>query len=174
MKHPLKPDYAFERLSDITPEILLSFGVRVLLCDLDNTLVSPGTRYPTASAIAWLEKMRHGGVTVILVSNNSRKRVREFCRNLPLDGISQARKPLPFGLTRARRKMKAEPRETAFLGDQLFTDVLGARLAGIVALYVQPRKKESGWFFDLKRRLELPFLQGLHFHGKTHPTGSHE
>ena len=162
MKHLFKPDKAFYRLGDITPDILRSMGICYLLCDLDNTLVAPNTRYPTPSAIAWLERLRTNGITVMLVSNNSPKRVREFCRNLSVDSISQARKPLPFGLTRARRTMKASRRETAFLGDQLYTDILGARLAGMTALYVKPKRKEHGRFFELKRRLEKPFLKEFH------------
>jgi len=163
MKHPFKPDCAFARLDDITPEFLLSIGIRYLLCDLDNTLVAPNTRYPTPSAIAWLERLRQAGIRVMLVSNNSRKRVRDFCKNLSVRGIYQARKPLPAGLTRARKRMKAKPGETAFLGDQLFTDILGARLAGLTAIYVKPKEKEHGWFFELKRRLEEPFLREYTF-----------
>ncbi|MEA4824416.1 MAG: YqeG family HAD IIIA-type phosphatase [Clostridiaceae bacterium] len=161
MKHPLRPDLVFRRVSDIKPGLLRDMGITTVLCDLDNTLVAPKRRRPTPSAIAWLECMRAGGIRVMLVSNNSMKRVREFCRNLPFDGIPQARKPLPFGLTRARRTLHATVAETAFLGDQLFTDILAARLAGLTALYVRPVKPEKGWFFNLKRRLEQPFLRGF-------------
>ena len=161
MKHPFRPDRVFRRVSDITPEILREMGIRALLCDLDNTLVKPHRKRPTPGAAAWLMSMHEAGIRVMLVSNNSMKRVREFCRDLPFEGMPQARKPLPFGLTRGRRALGASAAETAFLGDQLFTDILGARLAGVTALYVRPLDPEKGWFFGLKRRLERPFLRGL-------------
>jgi HAD superfamily phosphatase (TIGR01668 family) len=162
MKHLLRPDHIFQRLADVTPEALRACGIRALLCDLDNTLVAPHTRHPTKAAIAWLKSMRAGGITVMLVSNNTPRRVREFCRKLPFEGQALARKPLPFGLNRAWKKMGTAPNETGFLGDQLFTDVLGARLAGIQALYVYPMIEERGWFFRLKRKLEKPFLREKH------------
>ena len=161
MKHPLRPDRVFRRFSDIRPETLRGMGITAVLCDLDNTLVPPKRRRPTPSAIAWLESLHGAGIRVMLVSNNSMKRVREFCRCLPFVGIPQARKPLPFGLTRARRALGASAAETAVVGDQLFTDILAARLAGLTALYVRPMKPESGRFFALKRRLEQPFLRGF-------------
>ncbi len=161
MKHPFRPDRVFRQISDITPGMLREMGITALLCDLDNTLVRPHRKRPTPGAAAWLESMRSGGIRVMLVSNNSMKRVREFCRGLPFEGMPQARKPLPFGLTRGRRALGASASETAFLGDQLFTDVLGARLAGLTALYVRPLCPETDGFFKLKRRLERPFLRGL-------------
>lgn len=56
----------------------------------------------------------------------------------------------PYGLS---------PRETAAVGDQIFTDVIGARLAGVFCLMVDPIEPEPGWFFRLKRRLERPILR---------------
>ena len=161
IKHPLRPDRVFRKYSDITPDILREMGVTAILCDLDNTLVKPQRKHPTPGAAAWLTALHSAGIRVMLVSNNSMKRVRAFCRNLQLEGLHQAGKPLPFGLTRARKKLGAAAAETAFVGDQLFTDVLAARLAGIAALYVRPIRPEKGWFFGLKRKLEKPFLKGF-------------
>ncbi len=161
MKHPLRPDRVFRRYSDITPAILQEMGINTILCDLDNTLVKPQRKHPTPGAAAWLTALHSAGIRVMLVSNNSIKRVRAFCRNMPVQGLPQAGKPLPFGLTKARKKLGASQAQTAFVGDQLFTDVLAARLAGIAAFYVRPIRPEKGWFFGLKRKLEKPFLKGF-------------
>ena len=72
---------------------------------------------------------------------------------------ADGKKPLPGGFLRACAHMGLSPRETAAVGDQIFTDVIGARLAGVFCLMVDPIEPEPGWFFRLKRRLERPILR---------------
>lgn len=107
----------------------------------------------------WLEKARGAGLRLIILSNNRPERVSPFAGMLGLAFEADGKKPLPGGFLRACAHMDLSPRETAAVGDQIFTDVIGARLAGVFCLMVDPIEPEPGWFFRLKRRLERPILR---------------
>ena len=154
MRNPLYPDRLFDRLEDVTPACLRALGITSLILDLDNTLVPPHTAKPTEAALAWLKLQTDNGIRVFLVSNNTKERVDVFCEGIDLPHLHRGAKPLPFGLLKARRRMGAARKECALLGDQILTDVLGARLAGIRMLMVKPIVMETGTFFKWKRAFE--------------------
>jgi len=162
MKHPLHPDRLFDRLEDVTPEVLQTMGITALVIDLDNTLVPPHTARPTEEALAWLKLQADAGIGVFLVSNNTEARVNAFCEGVALPHLHRGAKPLPFGITKARKAMGAGRRTCALLGDQILTDVLGARLAGIRMLMVKPMVMETGSFFKLKRAIERRIMKSYH------------
>ncbi len=148
------PDIIFDRLEDVSVEYLKGAGIKGVILDLDNTLVPPHTPRPTERALAWISNCEKGGISLFLVSNNKRTRVETFCEGTPLLHSHRSAKPLPFFITRARKIMGLKKSECALLGDQLLTDVMGARLAGIRSLLVRPETAEPGWFFRLKRKFE--------------------
>ena len=154
MGNPLWPDRLFDRLEDVTPDCLREMGIASLVIDLDNTLVPPHTARPTQEALAWLKLQEEAGIRVFLVSNNTEERVNAFCEGTTLLHLHRGAKPLPFGITKACRQMGASRASCALLGDQILTDVLGARLAGIRMLMVKPMVMETGTFFRMKRAFE--------------------
>lgn len=162
MKHPLLPDRQFRDVLSIRPETLKKMGVRAILSDLDNTLAEPHAAHPRPAVSAWIRRMEDSGIRVHVVSNNRRRsRVERFCRGIgrPIRWQHMALKPLPFGMLLAMRRMRCRPAETVVLGDQLFTDVLAARLCGARALLVRPIREETSFFFRIKRRLERKLLK---------------
>ena len=98
-------------------------------------LVRQGLPAPVA---AWLEQMKAAGIKLMIVSNNTRKRVSPFAASLGLPFVSLACKPLPWGIRKAARQLGVSRREFALVGDQLFTDRLAGWLYGIRVLVVQP------------------------------------
>lgn len=154
MNRFLWPDRLFDTLEDVTPELLRSMDITSLVIDLDNTLVPPHTDRPTQESLAWLSRQEEAGIRVFLVSNNTEERVNAFCEGTTLPHLHRGAKPLPFGITRARRMMDADRKNCALLGDQILTDVLGARLSGIRMLMVKPMVMETGTFFRMKRAFE--------------------
>ena len=94
----------------------------------------------------------------MIVSNNHPPRVRPFADMLGLEFVCEGRKPLSKGFREASVRMGLGKSELAAVGDQIFTDVLGANLFGIKMLYVSPIKHETTTFFKVKRKLEVPFL----------------
>ena len=154
----LRPEKIFHRVTDITPEYLKSIGVKGLALDADNTLSTHHSQTPLENVEEWLAQMVAAGIKLQMVSNSKDRRCRPFAERLGLEYTCVACKPLPFGFWRARRKMGLKGREFAAVGDQLFTDMLGANLAGVTPLLVEPILLEDGWSFKVRRRLEAPLL----------------
>lgn len=135
-------DKKFERFEDVTPELLKREKVKLLLCDLDNTLRLHSEKEPADELADWIEDCRKADVRVVIISNNGRKKMmQKFCEPLGIDCVWWARKPLSIKLTQAMEKYQFEPHETVMLGDKWSTDVLAAKSAHVRAWQVEHRKK---------------------------------
>ncbi len=153
------PDYIFEKTTNITPDFLKQLGIKNLLLDVDNTLTTHDNPHPGDGIMDWLELMKNSGMNMMIVSNNYEKRVQPFRDMLGLDFMSFATKPLPRGFLKGMKALKGRKNDTAIIGDQIFTDILGANLAGITAIMVIPIQEEHGSFFKLKRKMEKPIIK---------------
>ena len=128
---------------DISLEELWHEGYRAIIIDLDNTLVGYRLREPAAEVVAWVRAAQTRGFSLAIVSNNVRAWVSSIATFLGIvTYVPDAFKPLPFGLFRAVRQLRVPRAETIVVGDQLFTDVLGARLLGIAAIHTEPIHRE--------------------------------
>lgn len=154
----LKITAAFRRVTDITPEILRKLGIRGLILDLDNTLTTHDNPVPGEGVLEWLDIMKKNGIRLMIVSNNHPPRVKPFADMLGLEFVSEGRKPLTKGFSEALKKMNLPKKSVAAVGDQIYTDVLGALLFGVKMLYVKPIEHEKTTFFKVKRKCEKPFL----------------
>lgn len=135
----LRPDAYFARISDIDVERdLKAPGLTTVLLDIDNTLRSRADGEVPIDARRWLERCRSAGVQVCLLSNNWHGNVFDLAAELDLPIVAKALKPLPTGYLVALRDMHARARHTVVVGDQLFTDVVGAKALGIRAYMVAP------------------------------------
>lgn len=156
-RRPLKyrePDRIFERVTELTPEYLRAQGVRALILDVDNTLTLPEQQSIAPEIKVWLNDMKSHNIGLAIVSNNSRERIEPFARKIGVMYIAKARKPFPGGYRKAVSLMGVSPEQTAVVGDQIYTDILGARLSGLKAWLVKPFVLETAAFFRLKRKLE--------------------
>lgn len=134
-------DKNFERFEDVTPEILNDAGVKLLLCDLDNTLRLHSEKEPANELIEWIEAVKKAGVKVVVVSNNGRKKfMKRFCEPLGISCVWWAKKPLSTKLTTTMKEQGFTPNETVMLGDKLTTDALAAHFAKIRAWKVNHRR----------------------------------
>lgn len=149
---------AFRKASDITPQKLKELGIKGLILDLDNTLTTHDNPVPADGILEWLDCMKKNNIRLMIVSNNHPPRVKPFADMLGLDFVSEGRKPLTKGFREASQKMNLPKKQLAAVGDQIYTDVLGANLYGIKMLYVQPIEHEKTNFFKFKRKMEKPFL----------------
>ena len=145
MRVSLVPDRLFETYEEITPEYLQQRGIRLLLSDLDYTLAPKYVPHPDDRVREWLRRMEEGGVQVMILSNNrSSHRVETFCRELGIPYVGHAQKPRTTGFHRAMEQAGVTAAETAMMGDKLLTDMLGANLAGVLALMVEPAGGPKG------------------------------
>lgn len=135
-------DKKFERFEDVTPELLKKSGVKLLLCDLDNTLRLHSEKEPADELRAWVKELKKAGVKIVIISNNGRKKIiQKFCEPIKVDCVWWAKKPVSTKLTEAMQTFNFKPSETVMLGDKWSTDVLAARFAGVRAWQVEHRKK---------------------------------
>lgn len=136
-----KADKKFERFEDVTPELLKKEKVRLLLCDLDNTLRLHSEKEPADELADWIDDCRKAGVKIVIISNNGRKKMmQKFCEPIDVPCVWWANKPLSTKLTDAMKRYNFSPEETAMLGDKWTTDILAAKLAGVKAWKVEHRK----------------------------------
>lgn len=155
----LMPDRMCGSFRDVTPEMLLGLGVKHILCDIDNTLVTYDDPKPTEELLAWFDSMNRNGIKVGFVSNNEWERVELFNSELGFTAYAKAGKPFTKKLKLAMAEMGAEESTSAFLGDQLLTDAAAANRAGLYSIIVPPIKDKRNAFFRFKRLLEVPYVK---------------
>lgn len=152
------PNIIFEELTQITPDYLHSRGLTLLLMDFDNTMLPYTTDTPTAALLDWIARMEAAGVRLCIVSNSKKPRVPRFSECYGVDCVTRAHKPATGGIRRAMERYHAAPHETALVGDQIFTDVLGANLANITSIQVKSIYNHTFWL-KLRHVFEVPFLR---------------
>lgn len=158
----LYPKLYRHRITDITLEDLQALGVRGLFLDVDNTLTVHHSQYLAPDIAAWLEQMKAAGIALTVVSNSWEWRVEPFARKLGLQHSALSCKPSPLGFWRAARRMGLPRRQCAAVGDQIFTDVLGAKLGGFPCILLDPIQKEHGKpFLQWRRVWERPIRRKL-------------
>lgn len=154
----LYPDKYFESAYVIPYEQLYQQGYRGLIYDIDNTLVTHGAPADDRS-IELFKRLKAIGFKCTLLSNNKQGRVDMFNKDVDVYSIYKAGKPSPAGYVKACEMMGTELSETISIGDQIFTDVWGAKRAGIksyMVKYIDPHEEIQ---IILKRRLEYFVLR---------------
>ena len=157
----LTPEYYFDTFALATPEFLLSIGVRGILLDVDNTLEPYENPLPTEKVVSWLASLKAAGISVAIVSNNNAARINLFNSELNLPAYSKAKKPFKKTLLKAMTDIGTDKDSTILMGDQIFTDVLAAKCAGLRAILVPPIRDKRDLFTRFKRLLEKPIIKKL-------------
>ena len=128
-------------------------GYRGLIFDIDNTLVPHGAPADERT-ITLFERLRNIGFDTCLISNNQEPRVQPFADKVGSKYVFDAHKPSTKNYKKAMELMKTEKENTLFVGDQLFTDVWGAKRTGIKSILVKPIHPKEEIQIVLKRYLE--------------------
>ena len=156
----LVPELYCDDIYAITPEYIKGKGICAVILDIDNTLVPYEIAEPTPEVRAWLQALTDNGIKVAFVSNNHAERVELFNRTLGFPAFPDSGKPLKKACRKAMEALGSKPENTAIIGDQVFTDVLAGRNAGLAAAFlVKPIKDKTNLFFRAKRLLEVPVLK---------------
>lgn len=141
----LYPQKYVDSLFDVDPEFLRRNGIKGILFDLDNTIVCRDAARCTPEVEAWLSELQRLGFRIGIVSNNSAGRVGSFAGLLGIPAVHRAVKPWKKPFLRAVKMLGTTPGETALIGDQIFTDVLGGNMAGLYTILVAPLKGKEFW-----------------------------
>ncbi len=150
----LRPDVVVEAVPEVTPELLERHSVRAVMVDLDDTLVASGADLLNPRFRAWVGALKEAGIPLLILSNGKRVRVSRWAAELGVTGLSLVGKPFTPAFKRGLRLLGSKPNETAMVGDQLFTDVLGANVIGMVSVLVTPLSKGGLPHTRVARRLE--------------------
>ena len=145
-------------VGDIDLEALFRKGKRGILCDIDNTLCRDEQLYIEPEAAAFIERARAMGFKICLMSNNSAKRVEPVASELSLPYNSSAGKPKSAAYINSLRKIDVSVENAVMVGDQLFTDILGANRIGLYSILVKPIDKKEIFKIRIKRPFEKIFL----------------
>lgn len=144
-------------ITALTPELLSHRGIRLLMLDFDNTIVTYYSDIPTPQVEAWFQTMKGAGITLCVVSNSKKDRVQRFCDARGLGCIIRAKKPRGKGIRECLSRYQIPAVQAALVGDQIFTDTLGANARGVTSILVKAIHNHN-IFFKCRHILELPFI----------------
>lgn len=147
-------------ITAISVDMLKEWGTKAVLLDVDNTLTSHNSQGLSAEISVWLAAVKDAGITPVIVSNGKEPRVRPFAEKLGFPFTASAAKPLPKGFSRARKQLGLQKSECVVIGDQIFTDVLGGKFAGMRVIQTLPLDLSSDTgFIRFKRKLEKVIMR---------------
>jgi len=150
----LRPRQTVGFLTDIDIDALMRQGIRGLLMDLDNTIVAWDSHDVEHKVQDWIAHAKASALSLCLVTNAKSTRVERAIRPLGIPYVAVARKPMLKGFRKAMTMLGTAPAETAMVGDQIFTDVLGANLLGVYSILIELPDPKEQWWMRGTRRLE--------------------
>jgi len=150
------PDIKLESIYKLKPEFLLEAGISLLVLDLDNTLAPYSHPIPNAQLRSWVDGMKEAGVELFILSNNHGSRPERFANELCLDYLDRARKPSAKKLLQVLREKGISPEKAAIIGDQIYTDVICGKRAGVLTIIVKPIELTNP-LLAIRYGLEIPF-----------------
>ena len=148
------PVYYFRSFHDVSPALLKKHGIRLLIVDIDNTLIPSRSNVISEEARAFISDLRKEGIEPIVVSNNVSSRIQKVSDELQVQCFPFSFKPLPFGFRKAMDTVHAKASQTAVLGDQLLTDIWGGNRLGIMTILSDPIASKDNFFGAINRRIE--------------------
>lgn len=158
MACPLVPRRVVNSIYDLKPQALSSQGIRLVLCDLDNTLASYEESLPSPTLRRWKEALEEKGVTLFVVSNSRKsRRCPDFCEALGIPYVRHAGKPGTKGFREALERTGLPASQAVMVGDQIFTDTLGANRAGVFSVLVKPIAWGKNPLRRVRYAIEAPF-----------------
>ena len=157
-----RPDRMAESVEAIDPAELLGLGIEALLIDLDNTLV-PWHGYDVSDAVlGWLRNVESQGMKVCIVSNTRYPgRLKKLAEKLEVPFIKGRLKPRKSAFRPALELLKADVKNTAVIGDQILTDILGGNRLGLYTILVRPRSRREFFGTRISRIIEKAILRAL-------------
>ncbi|MCE9559580.1 MAG: YqeG family HAD IIIA-type phosphatase [Armatimonadetes bacterium] len=158
------PDQAVHSLSDILPATVAESGYKLILLDVDNTLVPWREEVFPEETVAWINEIKAKGIQLCIISNTKHPdRLTRLSEILGVPFVRGKFKPSTEMFKQAMSKYAASPSETLMIGDQIFTDILGANRSGIETIWVRPLHKNE--FFGtryLSRNAEKLVRTGIY------------
>ncbi len=155
------PDVYAKSIFEVPMDFYQSLGIKNVLIDLDNTLDSYRLFVPSPRSITLIKSLQAHGYHLYILSNNHGPRVASYANALGLPYLHSARKPLAFRVKKVLRENHFLAQETLLVGDQLLTDVLCAKKAGIRVMLTEKIVSEDQWTTHINRLFDRPIRRHL-------------
>ena len=150
----LYPKAYFDKVQDITIQFLIKNKIKILILDVDNTLIDK-EKILSEEIIKWAKEIKGQGVKLYILSNtNKKQKVKEVAEKLEIPYIHFAMKPLKIGFKKIQKVVKESPERMAVVGDQIFTDIVGGNRCNMFTILVDPIKEKDYWYTAWKRPIE--------------------
>lgn len=148
------PNFYFKKVTEISPEFLKENNIKALILDVDNTLLDFDLKY-VENLDTWYKNINENNIKCMIVSNsNKTHKVEMVAKFLNISYIKFATKPLKRGFKKAVSELDLPPENIAAVGDQIFTDVIGANRMKMVSILVEPLAEKDIWMTKIKRPIE--------------------
>lgn len=155
----LYPKMYFKNVQSIPIEKLLQSNINAIILDVDNTLIDFNRVMPKGIR-QWISSAKKAGIKLCIVSNSNKKdKVEMVATKLDIPYIFFAKKPFKKGFIKAQEILQAKKENMAAIGDQIFTDTLGANIFGITSIFVEPIDKKDLLITKIKRPIENYILR---------------
>ena len=150
------PDVMKDNIYQITPRMFLNRGIRFIMLDVDNTIAPYSVHGVSPSLKEWVEEMKKAGLELFILSNNKGERPEVFAKALEIEYRKKALKPFTKTAIQVMRQKGYSPSQTAFIGDQIYTDTCCGKWMGAFTVLVRPIEFPN-FFLKLRYWLEFPF-----------------
>ena len=148
------PNLYIENITKINKEIIVKYKIKAMLLDVDNTILNYDGKMIDGLE-QWAEATKNMGVKLCILSNsNKEEKVKKVANLLNIPYIFFAKKPLKKGYKKAQKLLNIEAKHIAMVGDQIFTDVIGANRVKMISILTKPLEEKDIWVTKLKRPFE--------------------
>ena len=152
------PKAYYKNIYDINYDLLKQKGINCLVFDLDNTIALIDQKLVTKDTIKLFSKLEKY-FTIVIISNNIKKRVKNYATKLNCDYISSARKPLLKGFKIIKKRYNLKNNQICMIGDQIVTDIFGGNRFSAFTILVDPMAKKDLKITALNRLIEAKILK---------------
>ena len=159
MKNNLIPKIHINSTYELDTEALKKNFIKGIIIDIDNTLVPWSEKFADQRVIDFADKLIKAGFKLCILSNGTKNRVAVFNKDLKLPAVHNAAKPSSAAFKKALKLMNTKPENTAVIGDQIFTDILGGNRLGLFTVLVVPISSNEFVWTKLVRQIEKLILK---------------
>lgn len=161
MFEKIVPDKYFKSIYNIKYKALKQSGIKCLIFNITNTLVADSYKKPTNKVKDLFEDLKNMGFRILLVSNESKRKVTPFKELLCVDSAYLSMKPLKFKYKKILKIYNLESHEVACIGSSILFDVLGANRMDFTSIYVNPISEDTNALSKLSRKIENHFINKI-------------
>ena len=159
MKNNLIPKIHVNSPYELDIEVLKKNSIEGIIIDIDNTLVPWAEKYADQRVVELINKLIDKGFKLCILSNGTKNRVSVFNKDLKLPAVHNAAKPSRAAFKKALRLLGTKPQNTAVIGDQIFTDILGGNRLGLFTILVVPQSSKEFLWTRFVRQIEKLILK---------------